>query len=496
MGSSHPDQIDFAGDYNLNGIILQAHDGRGGPFGPGGVNIQEQVQELNIYEGINQSCIYGTLIMVDSANLIGNLPIQGTERLFFKLSTPGTSRKEHIIDASEETGHPFYVYKVSNKKQTQQGTVVYTIHFASREFMRNIRKKVSKAYDGRLSTIVQQIIGDKEGLDSRKTLYYEQTKNSDKIVIPNLSPFQAISLIARRALPEHTNGVGYYFYETTKGFYFRSWENMCMSYGNREKPPVQQFFYMPQNITDPDVEEDKVIHDLKSVESYNFINNFHDTAAAQALGTYGHRVIAYNLYSKSYNITDWNYHKQFKTLKHTDSLNDNSGDDIAAIRDNPIDFDKNEDGSYKNVSDYPESLVSLYPTTQYLHNDETGSYGTNVEDDGKFEGIRNAQRQYVTAGTSVKMTIKGQTYINPGDVINFNIRPVEEGATTGKNQSYDPQYSGRYIITKIRHRVTKNDYKMILEAKKDSVREQIPGNRSRYFTGTANNENAQYQRIS
>jgi len=129
MGSKHPDHIDFAGDYNLNGIILQSHDGTGGRLGEGGVNIQALVQELNIYEGINQSAVYGTLVMVDARNLIANLPIQGTERLFFKLSTPGASNVEHIIDASEETGHPFYVYKISNKQQTSQGTQVYTIHF-------------------------------------------------------------------------------------------------------------------------------------------------------------------------------------------------------------------------------------------------------------------------------------------------------------------------------------------------------------------------------
>jgi len=86
MGSKHPDHIDFAGDYNLNGIILQSHDGTGGRLGEGGVNIQALVQELNIYEGINQSAVYGTLVMVDARNLIANLPIQGTERLFFKLS--------------------------------------------------------------------------------------------------------------------------------------------------------------------------------------------------------------------------------------------------------------------------------------------------------------------------------------------------------------------------------------------------------------------------
>ena len=37
MGSQHRDSYDFAGDYNLNGIILQAHDGTGGRFGEGGV---------------------------------------------------------------------------------------------------------------------------------------------------------------------------------------------------------------------------------------------------------------------------------------------------------------------------------------------------------------------------------------------------------------------------------------------------------------------------
>ena len=54
------------------------------------------VQELNIYEGINQNAVYGTLVLVDSINLLANLPIQGTERLMFKLSTPGAS--EAAID--------------------------------------------------------------------------------------------------------------------------------------------------------------------------------------------------------------------------------------------------------------------------------------------------------------------------------------------------------------------------------------------------------------
>ena len=84
--------------------------------------------------------------------------------------------------------------------------------------MRNIRTKVSKAYEGKLSDMVQEIIADKEGLDSRKTLYFEETGNQDKIVIPNITPFKAIGMIAKRALPKYSKGAGMYFYETTRGF--------------------------------------------------------------------------------------------------------------------------------------------------------------------------------------------------------------------------------------------------------------------------------------
>ena len=499
MGSQHPDTYDFAGDYNLNGIVLQAHDGTGGRFGEGGVNIQSLVQELNIYEGIEQAAVYGTLVVVDSINLISNLPIQGTERLFFKLSTPGTSKLEHIVDASEETGHPFYVYKISNKQQPSQGTQVYTIHFASREFMRNIRTKVSQAYSGKLSSMVQEIVADKQGLDSRKTLYYEETKNQDKIVMPNIPPFKAISLVSKRALPKYGEGVGYYFYETTKGFYFQSWENMCAHYARNERDPIQTYYYQPRNITDPEIEADqnetKIEQDLKSVEEYKFINTFHDTAAAQALGTYGHRVISYNLYSKAFKTTDYHYHDQFDKTVHADYTNDlGLTGTNPQIRDNPVDFDN------LGVSDYAESMVSLSPTTQFLHSadgtDDTGGYGTNVTDDGKFEGIRNAQRMQITAGTTIEMTVPGQTMIEAGRVINFLIRPVETEGLTADKKNYDAQYSGRYIITKIRHRVTKQDYKMVFECKKDSVRESLLGKKVLNFEGIANNENTKYKKLN
>ena len=179
----------------------------------------------------------------------------------------------------------------------------------------------------------------------------------------------------------------------------------------------------------------------------------------------------------------------FNETIHADFDDDEKSRDKEAIRSNPVDFDD------KNLSDYNDSMVSLIPTTQYLHNDESGSFGTDVKNDALFEGVRNGMAMQIQTGTILQLTVKGQSYIQPGHIIDFSLRPVEEEGMTSDKKSYDPQYSGRYVITKIRHRVVKQDYKMVLECRKDSVREQLPGKTTKTFSGISNNENAQFTKL-
>ena len=470
--------IAFAGDYNCPNIILISHDGMA-------TDIKPFVLEMNIYEGINKNSITGTLVIGDTQNLISKLPIQGTERLVFKLSTPSANAESHTIDATEKTGNPFYIYKLTDKNQISPGTVSYILHFASREFMRNQRVKVSQSYNTEYSMMVGNIFKDKNYLDSRKKLFFEYTQ-ADKMVIPNLSPFDAISLIAKSSIPsEAPNGtVGYYFYETTKGFHFRSWTSMVSKMGYHERKIKQLFYYQPkegaQNAVDEEGKpEDKILNDYRNVESYEVINQFHDVAANTAMGTYGHRVITHNMYDKSYNETDYNYHNTFARSKHADSdLIARNNSTIQAIVKTPVDFDD------KAVSDYPESRVSLQPSTRFLHDSDKGNYGFDAKIDGKMTGFRAGQAAQVASGTKLRLTVRGQSYLEPGDLIQFNLRNVDSNNKDGID---DPQYSGRYVITKIRHIVNPNEYKQVLECVKDSVKNQWPGQVTK-FPGRSSRE--------
>ena len=108
--------------------------------------------------------------------------------------------------------------------------------------------KVSKAFSGTYEQMVAKVLQDPDYLDSRKTLFYQKTRNQDKIVVPNFRPFGAIELMQQRALADDSKSAGYYFYQTTKGFHFRSFESMCVDVRGNPRTPKQTFKYMPMNV--------------------------------------------------------------------------------------------------------------------------------------------------------------------------------------------------------------------------------------------------------
>ena len=72
MANKVPDNIEFAGDYDLKNIFLHNHFGEV-------IDIKNLVQELNIYESIYKNALTGSIVIIDAQNLIAKLEIQGLE---------------------------------------------------------------------------------------------------------------------------------------------------------------------------------------------------------------------------------------------------------------------------------------------------------------------------------------------------------------------------------------------------------------------------------
>ena len=284
--TKNPDVLEKPGDYNLKEIVIvNSHGER--------ADIKGMVLEMNIFESISQATMFGTLVITDSLNLVNIVPITGKERLYFKLSTAGATGPEDAIDATPDTGYPFHIYKLAQRQEVEHNVSSYVLHFGTREFMRNLRTKVSQAYKGNIAASALSILKDEQVLDSKKKVYFEPTRNADTVVIPNMPPLKAIGLLADKALSKNGEGAGYYFYETTKGFHFRSYENMTHKEARSPREPKMTFTYNAKKIVNV---PERTFFNERSIDKYVFMKHF-DSAAMQSLGVYSQNVIYYNFYN-------------------------------------------------------------------------------------------------------------------------------------------------------------------------------------------------------
>ena len=458
--------IAFAGDYNAESIIL---------IGTAGIkdttlDISSMIVELNIYESIDQQALTGTVVVTDAIDLVAKIPLTGNERISFKMSTPSG-----IIDASMETGHPFHIYKLSHKRQLNEGVQSYILHFCSREMLRSVRTRVSKADQGQLDEIASRIFTDREGLDSRKTLFVEPTRNADKYTFPNIRPLDALAMLSTKALSGSGTGAGYYFYETTQGFYFRSYENMVAIRGKLPRPVVESYDYKVRNTNIGENEDNArprgkdVFADLRSVDSYEFINNY-DSVFHQSTGTYASHIIMHDFYNKSYQEIDFDYHAHYEDQMHTDTFTDENQmlNSRFPITPAPVDFDQ------KSVGEYEKSRISLIGTAPFTHGEDTGIFGVQPDSEGLLEAKRISQRNSVANGTILRLTVPGQCNLQAGDIINFDLRSMQKQDIIPGDDTRDPLFAGRYLIRTLRHRFHDGAYKCVLECSKDSYFSELP----------------------
>ena len=150
-----------------------------------------------------------------------------------------------------------------------------------------------------------------------------------------------------------------------------------------------------------------------------------------------------------------------------------------------VDNDPKEGGvpGDKTVSDYPNSKVILQGATRFLHNENTGIFGTSTDSEGLTEAIRLSQENQVENSTRVQLTIKGHSQLQVGDIIRFNLPSLEPNKAEFKGYGLDEFYSGRYLVTKLRHRVILGEYQMILTCVKDSVIRQLSGLPNQSYPG-------------
>jgi len=441
-------QVKFITDYELVFVNILT----GGLTYP--ITLKENLRELNYYEDIYSSTIYGELVLFDATNMISNLRLNGTEFIEFKI------RKTR--NDNDFVQRVFRVYKIGNRltdyAKNQEAFVVY---FCSEEMMLSEKYRISKSYkNAQISDIVEDVLinylkltpkSDKTTTQRTKGYQIEPTTGLYDFILPNKKILETIHWLTIYSRPITNPGADFVFYENSSGYNFVSLQTLFS-----KQTPFKSYVFNPNNIT-PELYAQSV-----NVTGFEVIK-FFDTLAATSDGTFTNRLISIDPLTRTYNITDFMYDDYLQSAKLlnkapvTTSMQNRWGDTIYH---GPADT-RLESGALRIAAGNAlEKQIVMDPDS--VAND------IKIED---FVPNRVAQLGLMNY-MKIKLTIPGDTQITVGILLNFtafDLKPtVYSNADGQSSKSPDLFYSGNYLVTAVRHIMKNTEMTTVIEMVKDS----------------------------
>ena len=447
--------VNYPTDYNLKTLNLVTT-----LKGNGVVNLMPFLIELNLFEDIYSSTISGEILVQDAMGLISSYMLNGTE--FLQVQLQKTTQDSQFYSRN------FRVYKVGKRVIGDNNDYeVFSLNFCSEEFLLSEQYRISKSFQGQqISDIITTILKDfvKVGTGNTKKINIEKTIGVYDFVLPNKKIFETINWLATYAQPATGKiGADMLFYETSKGYYFSSLQTLYAG------PVYTSYKFDPKNITNDMNQKVTNASDFEVLE-------FFDTLSGTTNGTFANKVISLDILQRKVNKTDgvFNYLTFFN---NSNKLNKN-----------PI------TNNYKNR--LGGTITGNAPTTpglemgtlrmatgnsQQKKNPYLSQNPDKVANDIMIEKyLPNRVAQLALSNyTKIKITVPGDPNLIVGRVVNFSTYQVSptswQQSKDNATRKPDPYYSGKYLVTAVRHIIQNKSYITIIEMCKDSVTGQYSG---------------------
>ena len=445
-----PNEFLYPGQFELDGVLVIGSSGAR-------KEISALITEINIYQSLDSPYMSGHLMINDSDDISSTLPFIGNERLLFKVNTPG----RFPIDFNH---YHAVAYNVKKRTHSSDRSQVVLLDFTSLDNFRNTYKKVSKAFKGEISSMVETILRSPKHLGSSKPINIETTLGIRKFVIPNVPPYVAINILKEEAISAEERSAHYVFYENQLGYHFRSLDSLL---GKRKEQAVAAketyIYHHPSSATAGESARQNPAGALETILDWEIHDNTNSFLNMKN-GMYSSTLLTHDIFNKNLQKYEYNYSR---THASRNTSYQNGGPVVPDIKLNDED----------PLTEQYNSRTFLHSTGKSLF--EEGGVIHNNSDNWLQESVaRYVER---VSHFTLKIETYGNTDLMVGDMINVIIPSNRPLHSPGAN-SIDHFLSGRYMITNINHLFvpSKKSHMMYMYVMKDSLYDPLPLEETKY----------------
>lgn len=519
-----------AGEFKLRDIILESPSNPNVRIDMSSITVFSQ---LDIYEDLFSNVLRATFSFVDAMGLPELMPIVGDETLTITFTTPsaeGTSNRTGELSAisknEEVLEQRFRVYDIERNDQEERANI-YTLFMVSEEYVANLKTRVSKTLRGKYSTMVSTVLSElNKSLTSKKKYYVEETSSLQNIIVPNWTPFQAINFFASRSISAETDaqdvqgenpsvsgekpkGSLFFFYEKLgTGFFYQSLESLILK--QKAQQNIPRFIYTPKIVGE---RTGNLEMNYFAVDTFQIRNSF-KTLENLGHGMFASKLIAYDPVRMKYDVIKYDYYDSTASPRQ-ESIDTET--EMTTITEQPSQVSADDNRVFNNFVGTDTSifdgkknkLISKNSDLLNSHNSVIRLATTTKNHDSYFVPLpKNADPNlYVSGKIStnksfndpsakanrvedwllqrdvqlrefdsivVTFTVAGNTSRHVGDLVFFEVPSYILEDEQGMVPSHQ-LYGGYYIISKIRHYITKDEHKMDVELIKNSFNKRILG---------------------
>lgn len=362
-----------------------------------------QLQSFSIYEDIEFPVVTGEFTLVDSLNIIKRLPIVGEETIEISFRAPFRDITTYKLSVYSIDGHAVV--------ESAEGAV-YTLKCVSEEQKINATHTVDKSYTKNIHEIVSDLLLKEIG--TKKDLYIEETKGIHQIVLPKINPYSAIDMLRQRAIGKSQSGGVFVFYETQDGIYFKTLESLI-----KEAKETENSFTFTYSPTVNTVGMDN--YKRRNLLQFQHLSKF-STFEKAALGVFKSFVKSFDIKTKNVRVKEYDITKDGRLFE------------LSMAK-----------GVVPNTEKFIKSIESTDPFTFFMPIDSSRKNDYMHE----YLSYKNAFTTLFNQNV-VRCLTYGDSYLAVGDHVTLRL-PNPSGLSS--DQYDEKAYSGKYIVTKLRHMV-------------------------------------------
>lgn len=403
------------------------------------VDLSTGLARIEYRESILQETIDVGIVFAETGQSVGTgenakgviegLPVCGGEELDLEM----------IDNYGEKIAVKVHVNKTAGITKSTTRNVV-ALELTSKEYFLNEIERVVKRYDGKISDSFAKIMRDV--IKTKKKVFFDETLNEYNFLGNSRKPFYICTWLCKKSIPKieqtktnkKTEGAtnknptaGYFFYETSDGFYFKSIDKLLDSKG--KTPPK----YIMNNTTElPSGYFGKIV-DYTVVAASEDDTGGMDIQSKLQMGSYGNRTRTLNTYSHEYK-------DQEKKASEQESKVKTAGKELQCLPDWLKDKVSRE-----FVSTLP---VGVLPSGATVEEQLKKSKESTMDVEST---VAQAPMRYNQLyARKVEITIPANFALHAGDLI--EVAFPEQSAQ--EQQKVSTKLSGIYLISDICHQLT------------------------------------------